>query len=334
METLIPAETWEEDIRLAKITLDRGLQVRYIGPSASGAFFREDVVQDYRDLLEEGVDLGLLELVQELDAEQQETGRLLLADGFHRLEAHRRIGYETVCCRLRRGDFLTALLIGTHLNGGRGLQFTLPDRRHVAEMLLQALGERGLTWSDAKIARHAGIHRRTVAKVRSELSSRFRLPQERQVLRGGQQVYTMTPGQQSEYRHDDLLDELPGADERIELPAQPRSTIRKTNVSSPQPTLKKLPHGEVSSVQAPLGGKPPALAAMDLLEIEQQKFADALRQTNDAPPSDGITFILEWRRFAAGHPQEQGVENHITPSHRLPDDVRATLLAWLHATAE
>jgi ParB-like chromosome segregation protein Spo0J len=63
-----------------------------------------------------------LKVVEEIDDDAQPTGRFLLADGYHRYQAHQQLGHKTVCCRIREGDELTALLLAARENGGRGWQ--------------------------------------------------------------------------------------------------------------------------------------------------------------------------------------------------------------------
>lgn len=143
MPDLISAETREEQIRLERLTLLPDLQLRCCVPELNRLQVHDKIVEDYRELLAEGTDLGLLEAVEELDPAGETTGRLLLADGFHRWEAHRQLHHETVLCRIRPGTLLTGVLLAAKLNGGRGLQFTRADRIRVAEQLLKGLAAQG-----------------------------------------------------------------------------------------------------------------------------------------------------------------------------------------------
>jgi hypothetical protein len=87
---LISSVTREDDLPLTALTLSSDFQVRFL-PVHESLLIRENAVEDYRELLSENVDLGPLEVVEEINQEEQPTGRFLLADGYHRWEAHRRL---------------------------------------------------------------------------------------------------------------------------------------------------------------------------------------------------------------------------------------------------
>ena len=98
-----------------------------------------------------------------------------LADGFHRVEAARALGRETIAAEVREGSERDAIRHGIGANARHGLRRTQADKRRAVETLL-----RDPEWSklsDRKLAKVAKVSDKTVAKVRSEvLGAEFRTP--------------------------------------------------------------------------------------------------------------------------------------------------------------
>lgn len=338
----ISSDIHEAEIRLMELTLAPDFQVRSLVQSPHHRLQVIDgVVQEYRELLEDGVDLGPLEVVEEVvitpDTPLKDcptTGRLILVDGFHRWAAHRRLGREMVRCRIRRGDELTALLLAAQSNAARGLRYTHADKVKIIEMFLAALAERQITWSDVQLARHVGVHRRTVAKVRENISSRLNIPKERQVLRNGTS-YTITPPQSAGYIPDEDLDGLPGSDETIPWP---RSKTSRPSHSRQQPP------GRQQSASSERKPPPTYLGRRSDERIIEPDRSRELSTTLGSPQAlsdhlpfldtldlntDGLGFALSWREIHAGQVRTQGVANQRTPASRLPEYVRVGLRRWL-----
>ncbi len=128
----------------------------------------------------------------------EQEGKYLLVDGFHRLQAARNLGLESVRVRIvpapQEGD-LHALAFS--LNASHGRPLSLADRRAYAERLLKTRPQ----LSDREIGRRAGLAGNTVSSIRQQLeeSAQIEHTQER-VGKGG---YTYTPQRQ--------LGELPEA---------------------------------------------------------------------------------------------------------------------------
>jgi hypothetical protein len=94
---------------------------------------------------------------------------LWLADGFHRVEAARKIDGETIIAEIRQGSARDAILYGAGSNAAHGLRRTQSDKRRAVERLLK--DPEWARWSDRKIAEVAKVDHKTVAKVRSELTT-------------------------------------------------------------------------------------------------------------------------------------------------------------------
>ena len=94
---------------------------------------------------------------------------LWLADGFHRVEAVRKIGRETIDAQIRQGSSRDAILHGVGSNAVHGLRRTQADKRRAVERLLK--DPEWARWSDRKIGDIAKVDGKTVAAVRRELTS-------------------------------------------------------------------------------------------------------------------------------------------------------------------
>ena len=90
-----------------------------------------------------------------------------LGDGFHRVDAARKLGRETIDAEVRTGGDRDAILHGTGANASHGLRRTQADKRRAVERLLR--DEEWGKWSSRKIAKAAKVDHKTVAKIRREL---------------------------------------------------------------------------------------------------------------------------------------------------------------------
>lgn len=123
------------------------LQVRADG-------LHEPTVQQYTTILENG---GELPPVVVFDTGQE----MLLAAGYHRIEAHRRAGREAIEAIIRKGDRLAAIEYAEEDNLTHGLPLTNEDKK---TMLLARL-RRGHEWiniSNREIARRLGVSAPTI----------------------------------------------------------------------------------------------------------------------------------------------------------------------------
>jgi hypothetical protein len=96
---------------------------------------------------------------------------LWLADGFHRLEAARKINRDTILAEVREGTARDAILHGIGSNAAHGLRRTQADKRRAVERLLK--DPEWARWSDRKIAKAARVDHKTVGAIRRELTGEF-----------------------------------------------------------------------------------------------------------------------------------------------------------------
>ena len=91
-----------------------------------------------------------------------------LGEGYHRVEAARKIERESFDAEIRQGTQRDAILYGISANATHGLRRTQADKRHAVERLLT--DPEWARWSNRKIAEAAKVDHKPVAKIRRELS--------------------------------------------------------------------------------------------------------------------------------------------------------------------
>ena len=97
-----------------------------------------------------------------------------LADGFHRVEAARKIDRTEIEAEICDGTVRDAILHGIGSNATHGLRRTQADKRRAVERLLT--DPEWAAWSDRKIAQLAKVDHKTVGKIRHELSGEIPTP--------------------------------------------------------------------------------------------------------------------------------------------------------------
>lgn len=141
-----------EKVALAKIRIDGGTQPR--------VKIDTDIVDEYADLIEAGVDIPLIEIFFDGAA-------LWLADGFHRYHGYRKLDRKTIECNVRKGTVRDAILFSCGANATHGLRRSNADKRHAVETLLA-----DPEWaknSNRWIAETACVGDKLVAEVRAQL---------------------------------------------------------------------------------------------------------------------------------------------------------------------
>lgn len=90
-----------------------------------------------------------------------------LADGFHRLHAHRSANLTEIMCEIHDGTVRGAILFSVGSNSAHGLRPTNADKRKAALTLLQ--DKEWSHWTDHKIAAHCHVTQPFVSKLRKEI---------------------------------------------------------------------------------------------------------------------------------------------------------------------
>jgi hypothetical protein len=140
-------------IRLQDVFIDERTQLRVDG-------LQEPVVVEYVEAMENGAIFPAI--VVYFDGSQH-----VLADGFHRVEAYRRRGLETVDAIVYTGTVRDAIEYAIGANLRHGLRATRADKQHAVETML--LDEVWTGWSDREIGKKCGVDGKTVASMRIKL---------------------------------------------------------------------------------------------------------------------------------------------------------------------
>ena len=134
---------------------------------------RKGAIAEYADLIKSGRELEPALVIKDGEV-------LYLAAGFHRREAYRLAGRDSMPCIIRPGTRWDAIVAGLADNQKHlGERLTNADKRRGAAMILR---ERYRT-PDCKVAALVGCSDKTVASVRAELEASSEIP--RNVVRMG-----------------------------------------------------------------------------------------------------------------------------------------------------
>lgn len=138
-----------------------------------------------------------------------------LADGFHRYFAHKANGLVSIEAEVREGTSRDAKLYAFSANSRRGLSMSREDnRKMVIEMLKD---EEWSQWSDAHIAKHIGISKMTVSRIRRQLEEEDQIEkqEEKTFIRDGKEQKFKTPPKPKKEKPATQDDEDPGRDSII-----------------------------------------------------------------------------------------------------------------------
>ncbi len=111
-----------------------------------------------------------------------------VADGFHRVRAAIKAGFDEINAKVHAGNVRDAILHSVGANASHGLRRTNLDKRNSVEKLL--IDVEWQLWSDRKIADKCAVSHPFVAKVRVDLSGNDYQIQKRTFERNGK-AYTM-----------------------------------------------------------------------------------------------------------------------------------------------
>ena len=106
-------------------------------------------------------------------------GKLILVDGFHRLDSMRAEGRKEILADVRNGTLLDAKIASLGANKKHGLKRSNADKRRAGTIAVQ--DETLRKWSDRKLAELCGISDFLVSQIRGELPDSCSSPQEDRV---------------------------------------------------------------------------------------------------------------------------------------------------------
>ncbi len=141
-------------IEIGLIQVDRDLQMREAGVDPG-------TVAEYAEAMAAGATFPPVTVYFDGEA-------YWLADGFHRVEAARLNGAETIVANIREGTRRHATLTAVAANASHGLRRTSADKRRAVARLLS--DPEWANWSSRQIALACAVDKGTVERVRSELT--------------------------------------------------------------------------------------------------------------------------------------------------------------------
>ena len=139
-------------LNISNIRIDGGTQARIA--------LNQDVVKDYAEKMRDGEQFP--EITVFFDGSDY-----WLADGFHRYFATKSNSTVSINCDIKNGTLDDAILFAFGANGKRGLTMTAEDNRNVIYAMLRH--PEWSKWSNAAIAKHVGVSKMTVGRVKATL---------------------------------------------------------------------------------------------------------------------------------------------------------------------
>ena len=137
-----------------------------------------------------------------------------LWDGFLRLEATRKAGYETIEVEVTRGSLRDAILDGIGANKAHGLPLLNAEKREAVSRLLN--DEEWSQWSNREIAKYCNVSHGLVNKMAAEHPSGYRIQTGVKFKRNGKELL-MKPARKRTKRLSqkaiELLSDTPFADD-------------------------------------------------------------------------------------------------------------------------
>lgn len=153
----------EQSLAIAELTIDLGIGVR--------AQIYEDTVQEYMECLDDlpAVTVFLLP-----------TGEKMLVDGFHRIEAARRLGRTHIPALMRAGTPQQAREQAIKANLRHGRRYTRQEREAAACAMLRLHPD----WADNLLSRelHRTVSAPTIAKYRQRLEEQGEIPRQERLV--------------------------------------------------------------------------------------------------------------------------------------------------------
>ena len=238
-------------LKLSDICIDGGTQAR--------AKLDQDVVKEYAAHLKEGDVFPPVVVFYD-------GIKYWLGDGFHRYFAHKQNGLLEIDSDDREGTVRDAILYAYSANGGtRGLSMTRQDKhKAVTEMLLD---EEWSQWSDAKIAKHVGVSKATVNRIRHKLKE-SKLIEEK-----GATKY-VKDGKESEMKTENISQ----ANKKKTKPTKTKQVTQDLETLSSDPAIRELTDtiSQLAEENQLLKDKI-AIGQWDASEIEKMDIEDVLR---------------------------------------------------------
>lgn len=139
-------------IEISAIRIDGGTQARLK--------LNQDVVKEYAECMKDGDKFPPVTVFYD-------GSEYWLANGFHRYFATKSNGELEIECEVKQGTLDDAVLYAFSADGRQGLSRSAEDNRNIIIRMIQhpVWGK----WSNAEIAKHVGVSKMTVGRVKASL---------------------------------------------------------------------------------------------------------------------------------------------------------------------
>ena len=139
-------------IKISAIRIDGGTQARLK--------LDQDVVKEYAECMKDGDKFPPVTVFYD-------GSEYWLANGFHRYFATKSNGELEIECEVKQGTLDDAVLYAFSADGRQGLSRSAEDNRNIIIRMIQhpVWGK----WSNAEIAKHVGVSKMTVGRVKASL---------------------------------------------------------------------------------------------------------------------------------------------------------------------
>lgn len=146
-------------IEISAIRIDGGTQARLK--------LDQDVVKEYAECMKDGDKFPPVTVFYD-------GSEYWLANGFHRYFATKYNGELEIECEVKQGTLDDAVLYAFSADGRQGLSRSAEDNRNIIIRMIQhpVWGK----WSNAEIAKHVGVSKMTVGRVKASLEKDKRAP--------------------------------------------------------------------------------------------------------------------------------------------------------------
>lgn len=193
-----------------------------------------------------------------------------LADGFHRYFATKANGLVSIEAEVKEGTKRDATLYSFGANGRRGLNMGFEDKRNIIKRMLE--DEEWGQWTNSEIAKHVGVSKMTVGRVKQQLEEEGKIEQ------SDTKKYVDRHGNESEIKTANLGKKSDGKKEK-----PPKKEVKSNEpVLEEDDRIKDLTDtiNELASENTLLKDKI-AIGQWDATEIEKidaQELIDELRE--------------------------------------------------------
>lgn len=159
-----------------------------------------------------------------------------LADGFHRYHATKQLGHASIEAEVKTGTKEEAQIYSFGANARRGLSTNQEDNRSIiTRMLNHPISS---TWTLGEVARHVGVSKMTVSRVKASLQPKAQKAQEdtkKTYQRKDGKEVTIDTAKSKTKKADpkpELPDEEPEQDERDQRIAELMDTVSELNAEN------------------------------------------------------------------------------------------------------